>query len=96
MGRSTTRFLALRFIFAISTVLSNMSHELLANKRADVIKLLSTSEVQQMITNPSNLAIAYTFPISCLLKSKRSQVSDSDPAFYIYSLDEAGFKDWHA
>lgn len=73
-----------------------MGHELLRKKQANVVELLSTEDVQNMITRPSNVAIAFIFPITKLLKRKKSQVTDSNAAFYTYSLDEAGFKDWHA
>lgn len=71
-----------------------MVHEILLRKQANVIRLLCTEEVQERISRPDNAAIAFTFPITCLLK-RRSQVG-TGPQLYTYSLDEDGFKDWHA
>lgn len=65
-------------------------------KQANVVRLLSTEDVQNLITKPSNVALAFTFPITSLLKSRKDQVGDSGSSFYTYSLDEGGFKDWHA
>ncbi|QLQ81879.1 hypothetical protein HG537_0G01330 [Torulaspora globosa] len=73
-----------------------MVNEILLRKQANVVRLLSTEEVQERISRPDNAAIAFSFPITCLLKSKKTEVSSSGPQFYTYSLDEAGFKDWHA
>lgn len=73
-----------------------MGYEMLLKKQTNVIGLLSTDDVQNIISKPSNAAVAFTFPITCLLKSKRKQVGDSCSSFYTYTLDEGGYKDWHA
>lgn len=73
-----------------------MVHETLVRKQANVVRLLSTQDVQETIAKPDNAAIAFTFPITCLLKSKKARVTDSKSLFYTYSLDEDGFKDWRA
>lgn len=73
-----------------------MVHESLVRKQANVVRLLSTDDVQKTISRPDNAAIAFSFPITCLLKSKKSRFADSDSQLYAYSLDEGGFKDWRA
>ncbi|QLL34762.1 hypothetical protein HG536_0H01370 [Torulaspora globosa] len=73
-----------------------MVHETLLRKQANVIRLLSTEEVQERISRPDNAAVAFTFPITCLLKSKKTQAASTSAQLYTYSLDEDGFKDWRA
>lgn len=68
-----------------------MSEDALTRKAARVLENVCTAEVQNVIAQPQNTGMCFTFPVSDLIKN-----SGCSAEFYTYSMRDCGFQEWYA
>lgn len=69
-----------------------MTEDPLARKESNVLETVCNSDIQNIISQPNNDGLCFSFPISNLIKKN----SDCRAEVFAYGRRNDGFQDWYA